>query len=213
MKATGVFCRAVVCTCVLVSAAFAQEGRRFNFSAGAGVSFPTGNASSSLNTGWNMDFRGGFNPTPSLLLDLDFSYNHWGLSDSTLAQFGEPGGFGDVWSLTFAPTMRLAPHAKFDPYIIAGFGLYHRGVSLTQPATVPTIICDPFFGFCYPAAVGVNQVVASFSTYKPGFNVGGGIEFRIEGPVKVFAEARYNDMFATHGTDLTYVPLTFGLRW
>jgi hypothetical protein len=29
----------------------------------------------------------------------------------------------------------------------------------------------------------------------------------------VFGEARYSRMFTTHGNDLTFVPVTFGLRW
>jgi opacity protein-like surface antigen len=197
----------------LTTYALGQEGRRFNLSAGGGVSFPTADATGNFNTGWNLDFRGGYNVNRNLLADLDFNYNHWGLTNAALARFGQPGGYGDVWSLTFAPTIRLAPQAKIDPYIIAGAGLYHRNLSLTQPANLQTIFCDPFFGYCYPAIVGVNQVVASFSTYKGGFNAGGGFDVRISGPLKVFAEARYNEMFTTHGPNLTYVPLTFGIRW
>jgi hypothetical protein len=40
------------------------------------------------------------------------------------------------------------------------------------------------------------------------------VEFRIgHGGLKAFAEARYNQMFTTHGKDLTFVPVTFGIRW
>jgi hypothetical protein len=57
-------------------------------------------------------------------------------------------------------------------------------------------------------------VVASLSTYKLGYQAGGGVEFRIgHGGLKAFAEARYNQMFTTHGKDLTFVPVTFGIRW
>jgi hypothetical protein len=201
--------------CLLfVTSAFAQEYHRFNFSAGAGVSFPTSDTSANFNTGWSLDFRGGYNVNRNFLADLDFSYNHWGLTNAALANFGQPGGYSDVWSLTFAPVVRVVPRGRIDPYLIGGAGLYHRGLALTQPTTVQTVFCDPFFGYCYPASVGVNQVVASFGTYKGGFNAGGGLEFRISpGPMKAFAEARYNEMFTTHGPDLTYVPVTFGLRW
>lgn len=40
--------------------------------------------------------------------------------------------------------------------------------------------------------------------YKPGFNAGG---LGHQG-LKVFAEARYNERFTTHGTNLSYVPIT-----
>jgi opacity protein-like surface antigen len=109
--------------------------------------------------------------------------------------------------------VRLAPRSRLDAYILGGPGLYHRNLSLTQPATFSTIFCDPFFGFCYPAVAQGNQVVASFSTYKGGFQVGGGLEIRVGHRMKAFAEARYNDMFTTRGPDLTFVPVTFGIRW
>lgn len=191
-----------------------QDSHRFNFSAGAGVSFPTEDASSNLQTGWNLDFRGGVNGNQNFLADLDFTFNKWDLTPTALAHFGQPNGYADVWTLTFTPVVRMAPRAKVDPYMMAGAGLYHRGLTLTQPASVNTIFCDPFFGFCYPALVGVNQVVASFSTYRGGFNAGGGLEFRLGGHgVRAFAEARHHQMFTAHGPDLTFVPLTFGLRW
>jgi hypothetical protein len=192
----------------------AQDRHHFNFSAGAGVSFPTQDASRNFNRGWNLDFRGGVNVNRNFLADLDFTYNHWGLTSAALSHFGQPGGYADVWSLTFTPVIRMAPRGSVDPYILAGTGLYHRGLTLTQPATVSTVFCDPFFGFCYPAVVGVNQVVNSFSTYRGGFNAGGGVEFRLGSRgLHAFAEARYHQMFTAHGPDLTFAPLTFGLRW
>ena len=198
---------------LLISQCFAQDHQRFNVSAGAGMSIPTADASGNFNTGWNLDFRGGVNLNRNFLADLDFSYNHWGLTNAALTNFGEPGGYADVWSLTFAPEIRMAPGKLIDPYIIAGAGLYHRSLNLTQPANLQTVFCDPFFGYCYPATVSTNVVVASFGTYKPGFNAGGGLEFRLGGHLKAFAEARYNAMFTTHGPNLTYVPVTFGILW
>lgn len=190
------------------------NSHRFNISAGGGFSVPTADASGNFNTGWNIDFRGGVNLSQALLADLDFTYNRWNLTSAALANFGEPGGYADVWSLSFEPTIRMMPHSHIDPYILGGAGLYHRGLTLTQPTTFTTIVCDPFFGFCFPAVVQGNQVVASFTTYKPGFNAGGGFEFGFgQRSLKVFAEARYNEMFTTHGTNLSFVPVTFGIRW
>ena len=191
-----------------------ELNHHFNVSAGGGFSAPTADASGNFNTGWNLDFRGGLNVSQSLLADLDFTYNRWNLTDTALLAFGEPGGYADVWSLSFEPMIRVAPHSRIDPYILGGAGLYHRGLTLTQPTTFMSIFCDPFFGFCFPTLVQGNQVVASFSTYKPGFNAGGGFEIGLgHRGLKAFAEARYDEMFTTHGTNLSYVPVTFGFRW
>jgi len=200
---------------VLASAQESVENHRVNFSAGGGFTVPTAEGSSNLNTGWNIGFRGGLNITHNFLADLDFTYNQWGLTRSALASFGQPNGHADVWSLTFNPVFKLAPaHSSVKPYIIAGAGLYHRGLQVSHPANVRTIFCDPFFGVCFPTVVTVNQVAASFSTYRPGFNAGGGLEFAIGSHgTKVFTEARYHEMFVSGGPDMKFVPVTFGLRW
>lgn len=74
--------------------------------------------------------------------------------------------------------------------------------------------CDPFFGFCYPTVITADRVAASFSTYKGGFNAGGGLEYRVgDHNWKIFSEARYNQMFTARGQDLSFAPVTFGVRW
>jgi hypothetical protein len=199
---------------MLTLTASAQNWNRLDFSAGAGFSSPTNAASNRLNTGWNLDFRGGYNVNRHFAADLDVNYNYWNLNSAALAAFGEPGGHVSVWSFAFQPMVRILPRrSAANAYITGGVGIDYRNLTLTRPATVVTIICDPFFG-CFPATFTADQVVASFSTAKPGFNAGGGFEFRLgQGRTRAFAEARYQRMFTTHGEDLTFVPVTFGLRW
>ncbi len=193
----------------------AQSEDRLNFGGGAGFTVPTDRAGNRLNTGWNVNLRGGVNLTQQFLADLDFTYTNSRFNDTTLAEFNEPDGGLGIWSLTFNPVVRLAPHnSKIQPYITAGYGLYHLNFTLTRPTTVLTILCDPFFGFCFPGSAAADQVVASNSTYKGGVNAGGGIDIPIgESRMKLFAEARYHRMFTSHGSDLTYIPVTFGVRW
>jgi opacity protein-like surface antigen len=204
----------VVCTFLLSYFCSAQVEERFNFGGGAGFTIPTERAGNSLNRGWNLNLRGGYNLSRQIAADLDFTYSHSNLNDATLARFNEPNGGVGTWSLTFNPVVRLAPAHSIEPYLTAGYGLYHRNLTLSQPAIVPTVVCDPFFGFCFPANVGVDQVVASDSTYKGGFNAGGGLDFRLGNRrLKLFAEARYHRMFTAHGNDMSFVPVTFGLHW
>jgi opacity protein-like surface antigen len=199
---------------LLMGIAHGQVADHVTFGAGAGFSVPTGDAGKDLNPGWNFDLRGGYRANRHLALDLDFNYNRWNLNRAALARVGEPGGYTSIWSLSFTPVIRAATHSHVTPYVFGGPGLYYRNLSLTQPATVNTLVCDFFFGFCFPATVGVTQVVSSSTTYKGGVNAGGGLEVRL-GPsrAKLFAEARYSRMFTTHGNDITFVPVTFGLRW
>ena len=199
---------------ILTVFASAQSWNHLDFSAGAGFSSPTNAASNSLITGWNLDFRGGYNVNRHFAADLDVGYNYWTLNSAALAMFGESGGHVSVWSFAFQPVIRMLPRrSRANAYITGGFGVDYRNLTLTRPTTVTTIFCDPFFG-CFPAIVPADQVVASFSTAKPGFNAGGGFEARLSGSrTRVFAEARYQRLFTTRGEDLTFVPVTLGLRW
>ena len=63
---------------MILASAHAQSSH-IDFSAGGGFSEPAGHSGSLVNTGWNLDFRGGYKPIPRLALDLDFNYNHWNL--------------------------------------------------------------------------------------------------------------------------------------
>ncbi len=204
-----------VLTLLVSTFASAQMSNRFNFSAGGGFTVPTERFSNSVNTGWNVNFRGGVNINPEFLADLDFTYVNSRFNDATLAQFGEPDGGIGIWSLTFNPVVRLAPSSSpIRPYVTGGYGLYHLNFTLSRPTTVPTVFCGGFFGFCFPTTVGVDQTVASNSTYKGGFNAGAGFDISLgQHRAKLFTEARYHRMFTTHSGDISYIPVTFGLRW
>jgi opacity protein-like surface antigen len=219
MRVTRLSITIFVAALWMLGTAYAQypESSRFShidFSAGGGFTEPTGHAGNNLNMGWNLDFRGGYRPSSKFALDLDFNYNRWNLNNAALARVGEPGGYMTIWSTSFDPTFSAPTYWHFSPYVFGGPGLYYRNLSLTAPGLVNTFVCDPFFGFCYPASVGVNQIVSSNTTYKLGVNFGAGLEFRLgQSHAKVFGEARYSRMFTTHGSDISFVPVTFGLRW
>ncbi|PYV50152.1 MAG: hypothetical protein DMG96_05420 [Acidobacteria bacterium] len=208
-----------LCLFFLSGICLAQNERGFNVGGGAGFgagfTVPTNRAGNSLNNGWNLNARSGYNFSQFFALDLDLTYNHNDLNSAALARFHEPNGNVGTLSITLNPVIRFAPRgSRVQPYATAGFGLYRRNLTLTQPSTVSTLACDPFFGFCFPAAFGVDQVVASNTTYKDGFNVGGGFDFPLGGRrLKLFTEARYSRMFTTHGSDFTFVPVTFGFHW
>lgn len=136
---------------MLTMAASAQNWNRLDFSAGAGFSTPTDAAGRNLNTGWNLDFRGGYNVNRHFAADLDVGYSYWDLNSTALAVFGEPGGHVSVWSFAFQPMIRMLPRrSAANAYITAGAGIDYRNLTLTRPSTVTTIVCDPFFG-CFPA--------------------------------------------------------------
>jgi hypothetical protein len=67
--------------CIVGSAS--AQASHVDFSAGAGFSEPAGRGGNNVDTGWNLDFRGGYKP---IALDLDFNYNRWNLNGRALAR-------------------------------------------------------------------------------------------------------------------------------
>jgi opacity protein-like surface antigen len=202
---------AFISLCVSTSA---QDFTHLTLRIGGGFTNPIYHAGSSLNTGFNVDARGGLNLNSMLGADLDFNYSRMNFNDATLAKFGEQNGHEGIWSLTFNPVIHLAPpEAKVRPYVTAGYGLYHLDFQVGHPTTVQTIYCFGFFG-CAPTLVGAEDVVASNSTYRSGFNGGAGLDFPIgSGAISLFAEARYSQMFMSRVPDMKIIPVTFGIRF
>jgi opacity protein-like surface antigen len=189
----------------------AQEVPHFTFNAGAGFTTPVGNTGRHLDTGWNAGAGAGYNFNSYLGAVVQFQFNDFGINSSTLTNIGVPDGSVRLWSLTLDPVVHLNPRGHFDVYAIGGGGLYHRTQEFTAPTVATVTGFDPFFGFV-PINVQANQVLASSTVNKPGFNVGMGFAMGTKWKAKVFAEARYHRMFiGDYHTD--YVPVTFGVRF
>ncbi len=189
----------------------AQEFPRFTFNAGAGFTQPVGNTERHLDMGWNASAGAGMNFSQWVGANLQFTYTDMGINSATLNNIGVPGGDVAIWSVTLDPRIHLTPKSHFDLYLVGGGGWYHRTQEFTAPTTAIETGFDPFFGF-FPVAVGANQVLASSSVNKPGFNVGAGWALGTKWHAKFFAEARWHHMFLDNVHD-DWVPVTFGVTF
>ena len=196
----------------IAGGASAQEMSRFTFEAGAGFTTPVYNTGHNVDYGWNVGAGFGVNIVPYLGVKIDASYNSMGVNSATLTNLGYGGGNLNVFSATLDPVVHLNPKGHVDVYLIGGGGLYHRTQDFTQPGVLVGTGFNPFFGF-FPTAVGVNQVVSSYTVNKPGVDGGVGIAFGRMWHGKFFAEARFNRIFMGHNQTTDYVPVTFGFRW
>jgi len=189
----------------------AQEFNKFTFDFGGGFTNSVGGTGRYLDTGWNVHGGFGFNFSPYLGAKINLGADMMDINSATLNAVGVPDGNVRVFHATLDPVVHLTPHHRIDVYVTGGGGLFHRYQEFTAPTVVNTTAFIPFFGF-YPVAVGANQILASYSVNKPGYDVGAGVEFGGIKHGKLFAEARYDHMFLNNGhTD--FIPVTFGFRW
>jgi opacity protein-like surface antigen len=85
--------------CLLMVSPLALSGQdvsRWNLNVGVGPSFPTGNTTNRINTGFNFTAGGGFNFSDHIGLNIDYIFNDFNLTDQALAGANAPGGYSHV---------------------------------------------------------------------------------------------------------------------
>lgn len=207
---------ALLCTAGLVGSPplAAQSTPLFTANIGGGFSEPVYHTDGRVNTGFNVNAGAGINLMSHLGVIGEFGFNRFDLSDRSLLAAGIPGGNTRIYSVTLNPIIHLNPRGRTDAYIIGGGGYYRRTVDFTQPTIAVATVFDPFFFGFVNVPVPANLVLSSFTQNKAGWNVGGGVSFRVKGDsnFKVYAEARYHYIYTTP-VQTTILPVTFGLRW
>jgi hypothetical protein len=191
---------------------FGQESRKFTFDVGAGFTESVGSTNSVLNkTGYNLEGGAGFNLGHGLGVKLDLGYYNFGINGATLGTVGATDGNVNVFTTQINPVYHIRAFKRADFYVTGGGGLFHQNEQFSGGALGTTSANLPFFGFLANGGVG-NQVFSSYSVNKPGYDVGGGVEWLTKWHGKVFAEAKYEHMFNTD-THTDFIPVTFGFRW
>jgi opacity protein-like surface antigen len=195
------------------SSLMAQDLHKWNANVGGGVSFGLGDAGDRVNTGYNFGAGAGLNISKRLGFEVDYIFNNFNLSDKALQAAAAPNGYAHLWGFSANPVYRFSGSGKLGGYVLGGYGVFTRTVNLTRPGVVPGVICDPWTFLCYTGPVYADLIYRSNSTTKGGWDIGGGITYRLgESGAKFFAEIRYYDVL-TNDIRGTFLPLTFGFRW
>lgn len=211
----------------------AQDEKRIHFNIGGGPTIPAGNIGDHFKTGWGpaigVTVEG---PNKRLGFQFEYAYRYMGISDN--APVPTPLVIGNTFSanhqthqLDFNLVMNLSREgAPVRVYGVLGPGAYYRQVEITKYEG-NGVICDPYWYVCgtYP----IESVVGSRGGWDPGFNIGGGVGFKIADGAEFIIESRYHyvagpdiqpqatqlgTIAATGGsTSGHYWPITFGFRF
>jgi hypothetical protein len=192
--------------------AAAQENHHFTFDLGGGFTTPVETSGQSLDTGWNVEAGFGANFAPWIGAKVQLGYNTMGINSTTLSTLGAPGGGVHVFSATFDPIIHLNPKGHVDFYVFGGGGVYHYNQDFTAPGVSTFTGCNFFVG-CYPVAVPTTYILSSYTIVKPGIEAGAGVAFGTRFHGKLFAEARWEQIFLTSGIHENYLPVSFGFRY
>lgn len=199
--------RVVIAVAALAFAGAAQaqgagstsSGSGLSFGIGGGATFPTGDASDLLKTGFNVMGLVGFEvPMIPVALRVDAIYNHHSFKDCTGSCSGSAHVFGGNLNAVFSFPME---GTGFAPYITGGIGFANVDATAN------------FTGTAESRLHGSLAAAESFSGSENKFswNAGGGIKFGIAG-LDLFAEARYLSVLTTDGST-NLIPITVGITF
>jgi hypothetical protein len=193
-----IFCSGAICS--------AQELQKFTMEALGGYSDPIGSTANELKGGYNILIGAGWNFTPKIGALMEFQYNRFSLTNGTLGAYNQAAGFNRFWSLSVSPRYYIRPTKSLGAYVTGGLGIYGRELAFTDPSQIQTY-CDPYYGAgCETSSA---PIVASYTNYKAGFNVGGGATYAIFGNrFKMVTDVRYNRFLSNSNNE--FVVFSFG---
>jgi hypothetical protein len=188
----------------------------FNFNVGAGPGFPLGTTSDYAHTSYNFVVGGGPNLVPHVKLNSEFMFEGLPIHDNIIQQYDFSDIKGRLYSLTGNVIVGSSIGAGKGVYLIGGGGWYRRTIEAKQTVLSIGEVCEPWWWFDAQCVNGIltNEVtVGSRTSSAGGFNIGGGLTFRLgESSTNLYAEVRYHRAF-TRNVETTVLPVTFGVRW
>jgi opacity protein-like surface antigen len=179
----------------------------------------TGQISDALDGGWTIG--GGFSWQPDLsspfALRTDLNYSRFNATRQLIGinqaynQTEIDDGYGEIVDLAVDGEYRMPISPYVTAFAVAGVGVAHRRIALTQTVAVGDYVCDYWFGYCEFGLVPGDVVVASDNTTRFAWNAGLGLDFALRGGESFFVEARFTRMQSSQPTD--FVPIRVGLRF
>lgn len=176
---------------------------KYVFQVGAGLVQPVGNTWHYFTPSYGIDFGFGRNFSRKFGVMLNVDYDHFGLTQQTMANQSAIYFNGDtnaadngldatmhIWSLSINPTYTLArgDNGGLGAYVVGGVGFYHKNTNFTVPQQ--TYYCDYFYGCGY---VYVNGTFDHYNSNAPGFDGGFGVTYKFSrfSNQRLFMEVKY----------------------
>jgi hypothetical protein len=190
--------------------------QKYTFFAGVGLTQPLGNTYHYDTPSYGFQVGAGRNFNAKLGLNLQFDWDHFGLTGRTLGNqqnlynyyfnayntqngytssnpnYATPisglDGYSHVWSFSLDPTYTFYSGPGLGAYVVGGVGFYHKITTFTVPTTGYGY--DPYYGYYQYAA---NATFDSYTSNAPGFSGGFGLTYKFSrfSNERFYAEARY----------------------
>lgn len=204
----------------IASASAQSDFNRFNFTVGGGLGIGRGEVANFVGNSYHGVVGGGMNFGRMFGVDAEYMYYDLGLRPSVSQTQSLNGATGNMQSVSLNGIVNAPVHyGKLGAYGIFGVGFYRRSVSANREVLPVGAPCQPawarWWGInCVNGGIVSQQTLSSYSKDAGGFNVGGGVTYRLSRlyNTKLFIEGRYHRAYHSDGKTIVF-PITVGLRW
>lgn len=171
-----------------------------------------GDVSDIAKDGWSLGFGVLYTPPKGVIqVRGDLGYDFWDIKTGDIPTGEVHIDDGDASSFSFRAGVQAGTDRDgFNFYGGVGIGGYYLRAQLTETALIPGTICDPWWGYCYPAVVEGDVILADDSTTKFGYYAMIGGSFEV-GAGEMFIEATYHWVQTQQSVE--YYPIVLGFRW
>ena len=206
----------IIILCLLATLPSSPQ-ERFNFNFGGGPGFPLAKTSELANTFYHLVIGGGPNLHPHVKMNFEFMFHGLPVQQNLIDQLGVSDERGRLYALTGNLIVGSSIGGGKTAYLIGRGGWYRRTLEAKEQAFTAGSKCAPAWVWwnvqCVDGIFLTDVTVGSQSSSAGGFNIGGGLAFRLgESRANIYTEVRYHRAF-TSNVDTEVLPLTFGIRW
>jgi hypothetical protein len=192
---------------------------RYNFDVAGGIGLGRGDVGRFVGDSYQFEAGAGLNFNRMFGFNAEYMYYNLDLKQSVAngQSINNASGHMNSWSLD--GLVRAPVHlGDWGAYGIFGVGFYQRVVSSTTGLIHAGATCQPAWIwwdiYCPAGFVLTNQYMGSNTKVAGGFNVGGGITYRLHRfhNANLFGEFRYHRAY-TSDTETSMMPISVGFRW
>ncbi len=207
--------------CGLTASASAQSTfNRYTFNVGSGLGIGRDDVASYVGNSSYLVVGGGRNFSRLFGVDAEYMYYDLGFRPSVKFSQSLANQSGNMQSISVDGIVNVPRHiGKWGAYGIFGLGFYRRIVSVPSRSLQAGTVYEPAWRwwdinrdvFGDPIT---PQTMSSNSKVAGGFNLGGGVTYRLNHlhNSKFYIEWRYHRAYHSDGKTIV-MPITVGLRW
>jgi opacity protein-like surface antigen len=194
-----------------------RDYKLWNFNAGFGGSATSGTTKTYARSGGGVvDVGVARNANRYLGLRLDAQFDNLPLHNTALQLAEAPGATSHAYSFMLDPIINIPASKQWSAYVLFGPSYIRRTGKLDSSTQLPGAPCNGFFdwwGRCFAGSLPLNQNFLTEKVAAFGFNVGGGLAYKVRSNMEVYAEFRLLHGSSNNNVTTDFRPVTVGVRW